>query len=346
MKQYVTLFILSLLFGKLGWSQLQTNLVFFSEQGEQFLVVLNGVQQNYDPQTNVKVTNLIQPYYKVKIRFVDGRTSDIDKTINFNQGTETTFSIRKAKKGYVLRWLSEVPIAQVNPQPVPNQHAVIYHSEPWTAPPAPVVHTPVYQEQVIQNQNQQTTIQQQHVQGQPGNVQMGIQINDPELGVNMQMNVNTGGIVTQQQNTTITTTTTQQGGVYQDPFFQQQAPVQQQQQQQHQHHFSMPGYSGAVGCGWPMDETRFAQVMKSLSEKSFESSKLTIAKQVINNNCLTSDQVKRMMLEFSFEASRLDLAKYAYGFTYDIGNYYLLNDAFTFESSIDELNQYIAGFRW
>lgn len=324
--------------------QLQTNLVFFSEQGEQFLVVLNGVQQNYDPQTNVKVTNLIQPYYKVKIRFVDGRTPDIDKTINFNPGTETTFAIRKAKKGYVLRWLSEVPIAQVNAQPIPNQHAVVYHSEPWTAPPAPVNPAPVYHEPVMHQQ--QTTIHQQQMQGQPGNVNMGIQINDPDLGVNMNMQVNTGGISTHQQHTqvttTTTTTTTQQGGVYQDPFFQQQVPVHQQQQQ----HYVMPGYSGAVGCGWPMDETRFAQVMRSMSEKSFESSKLTVAKQVINNNCLTSDQVKRMMLEFSFEASRLDLAKYAYGFTYDIGNYYLLNDAFTFESSIDELNQYISGYRW
>lgn len=323
--------------------QLQTNLVFFSEQGEQFLVVLNGVQQNYNPQTNVKVTNLIQPYYKVKIRFVDGRTPDIDKTINFNPGTETTFAIRKAKKGYVLRWLSEVPIAQVNAQPISNQHAVVYHSEPWTSPPAPVNPSPVYHEPVMHQQ--QTTIHQQQMQGQPGNVNMGIQINDPDLGVNMNMQVNTGGISNHQQHTqvttTTTTTTTQQGGVYQDPFFQQQVPVQQQQQ-----HYVMPGYSGAVGCGWPMDENRFAQVMRSMSEKSFESSKLTVAKQVINNNCLTSDQVKRMMLEFSFEASRLDLAKYAYGFTYDIGNYYLLNDAFTFESSIDELNQYISGYRW
>ena len=49
------------------------------------------------------------------------------------------------------------------------------------------------------------------------------------------------------------------------------------------------------------------------------------------------------MLLFTFEDTRLDLAKYAYGHTFDIGNYYKLNDAFTFESSIDELNKYIRG---
>ncbi len=35
----------------------------------------------------------------------------------------------------------------------------------------------------------------------------------------------------------------------------------------------------------------------------------------------------------------------AYGRTYDIGNYYKVNDAFTFESSIDELNGYINAYR-
>ena len=45
---------------------------------------------------------------------------------------------------------------------------------------------------------------------------------------------------------------------------------------------------------------------------------------------------------FSFEDSRLDFAKFAYGHTYDLGNYYQINSAFTFSSSVDELNDFIA----
>jgi hypothetical protein len=37
----------------------------------------------------------------------------------------------------------------------------------------------------------------------------------------------------------------------------------------------------------------------------------------------------------------LDFAKFAYDHTYDIGNYYKVNDVFSFESSVDELDQYI-----
>jgi len=82
----------------------------------------------------------------------------------------------------------------------------------------------------------------------------------------------------------------------------------------------------------------------SLASKTFEDSKLTLAKQVINSNCLLSVQVKEVMQIFTYEESKLDFAKYAYGRTYDIGNYYKVNDSFTFESSIDELNSYINSY--
>jgi hypothetical protein len=110
--------------------------------------------------------------------------------------------------------------------------------------------------------------------------------------------------------------------------------------------YVMPGYNGNVGCnGYPMTEARFNEVVQSIQAKSFDDSKFTMSKQVISSNCMTSNQVKRLMLLFSFEDTRLDLAKYAYGYTHDIGNYYQLNDAFTFESSIEELNEYTSGFR-
>lgn len=43
----------------------------------------------------------------------------------------------------------------------------------------------------------------------------------------------------------------------------------------------------------------------------------------------------------TFEENKLTIAKYAYTKTADPNNYFQLNDAFTFESSIDELNAYI-----
>jgi len=90
-----------------------------------------------------------------------------------------------------------------------------------------------------------------------------------------------------------------------------------------------------------MTDSEFSDVKKSIEAKSFEDSKITLAKQVGSSRCFTVDQVKGLMGLFSFEDSKLDIAKYAYERTFDIDNYYKVNDAFTFETSIDDLNGYI-----
>ena len=85
----------------------------------------------------------------------------------------------------------------------------------------------------------------------------------------------------------------------------------------------------------------FESVKGSINSKSFEESKLTVAKQVISSNCLFASQVREVMMLFGFENTKLEFAKYAYNYTYDLGNYFKVNDAFQFESSIDDLNRAI-----
>jgi hypothetical protein len=118
----------------------------------------------------------------------------------------------------------------------------------------------------------------------------------------------------------------------------------------HQHGFDpklyvMPGYNGPYGCPWPMSESDYNQAKQSISSKTFEDSKLTIAKQIVGNNCLLSSQVKEIMLLFTYESTRLDFAKFAYPYTLDQGNYFKVNDAFTYESSIDDLNDFLKTVR-
>lgn len=148
---------------------------------------------------------------------------------------------------------------------------------------------------------------------------VNIDMNMGGMGIDMNVNVRE---TYSETHTTTTTTTTSGGG---------------------SDHYIMQGYSGAIGCPWPMEEGQFADAQRSVSAKDFEDSKLTVAKQITGSNCLTADQVRRMMSAFDFEDSKLEYAKYAYNKTYDIGNYYKLNDAFDFDSTIDELNEFING---
>jgi len=72
---------------------------------------------------------------------------------------------------------------------------------------------------------------------------------------------------------------------------------------------------------------------------------LTASKQIIDRNNFTSQQVKEMVLLFTFENNRLDIAKYSYGKTVDKGNYFIINDAFTFNNNKDALSKYIREYR-
>lgn len=329
-KRVPLLLILAALMQFSSYAQLKSNLVFFTEQGERFTVILNGIRQNPQPETNVKVTDLIAPNYKLKILFEDPALTEVDKNLMFNQGTETTFVIKRNNKNeYVVRWMNEVPIAQALP-PSPGQDVVVYTTQPATLT--------------------QTTTTVTETRGEPqqGNVSMGVNINDPELGVNFNMNVNgagvnTGSQVTTTQTTTYTTTTTTAAD-YADNRDDHYDRNHDRDHPRHHPGYVLPGYNGPTGCDFPMAPTDFQQVKQSIASKSFDDTRLTIAKQVISANCLLCDQVKEIMLLFSFEDTRLELAKFAYGYTYDLGNYYKLNDAFTFDSSIEELNDFISGF--
>jgi len=150
------------------------------------------------------------------------------------------------------------------------------------------------------------------------NSETDIDVNIGGMGIDMNVNVRE----TYTETHTTTTTTTTSGG---------------------EDHYVMNGYNGAIGCPWPMDDNQFSDALSSVSSKSFDDDKVTVAKQITGSNCLTAEQVKRMMGELDFEDSKLEYAKFAYDKTFDIGNYYKLNDVFDFSSSIDELNEYING---
>ena len=80
-----------------------------------------------------------------------------------------------------------------------------------------------------------------------------------------------------------------------------------------------------------------------ISNESFDSSKLTVAKQVISANPMTASQILGICKLFSFESNKLEFAKFAYANCVDQNKYYLLNEAFSYESSKRELNNFING---
>lgn len=302
------------------------NLIVFTEGGEKFSLVLNGVLQNATPETNVKVTDLpasmdYPTAYKMRIIFADAALGTHDFNTAVNTGVELTVTIKKNKKGeYVQRPVSEVPLAQAPPTPSTQ----VVHVYSTTPPPATTTSTTTISKSTT------TTTSGSQPAGENVSISMGVNMSETGGGVNVNVSGTDNGVSSGTTTTTTrTTTTTTSGDVYNTPP---PAPA------------PRSDYNGPIGCPVPMSQNDFQRLKTTIDSKSFEESKLTIAKQVLNNNCLRTSQVKEIMLLFSFEATRLDFAKHAYGYTYDIGNYYMVNDAFSFESSIDDLNNYIGSY--
>lgn len=280
-----------------------SDLILYSENGERFVVVLNGIQQNANYETNVKVGELNAPSYRVKIIFENQQLGEVNKTLYFNSPlTQYTYAVINKNGDYKVRYRNEVGIAQAPPPP-PAQYACNYSPTPVT---------------VVQTTTTTTTTNSGN--GMGDNVSMNMSLGG--VGMNININDNYGNS---------STTTTQST----------QVTTQYTSANQHQgHNHAEPVYDDG-GCHYGMADHDFQAAKGSINAKTFEDSKFTVAKQITQSNCLTARQVKEIMQIFTYEDTKLDYAKFAYNYTHDKQNYFQVNDVFAYESSIDELNDFL-----
>jgi hypothetical protein len=91
----------------------------------------------------------------------------------------------------------------------------------------------------------------------------------------------------------------------------------------------------------PIDAKSFELLKQTISNEAFDNTKLSIARQAVSQQYFTAAQVKEIVQLFSFEKSKLDIAKYCYSRTVDKNNYFIINDAFSFSASKEELSKFI-----
>jgi hypothetical protein len=300
------------------------SLIIYSNEGVQFTVIINGVRQNMQPETNVKVTGLNSQNYQVKLIFANNKP-DLNKTIWLTNGadktmyTDYTYGLDVGKDPYKLRFKSAAPSSSAS---VTQQNVIVYHTSPLpqeqststvvTTPGSSVTTTTNVTETTVSSNN-------------PANVDVSIG------GIGINVNIPTATSTSNQNvTTTSTTTTTTSSSTLPSNTATNSTTV--------------GGVSTTAAtvnnCSMSMTTPNFEAAKKSIQAKNFDDSKLIIAKQILDNNCLKCSQIKELMGLFSFEASKLEIAKHAWHRVVDKGNYFTINDAFTFDSSVDELNEY------
>jgi hypothetical protein len=85
----------------------------------------------------------------------------------------------------------------------------------------------------------------------------------------------------------------------------------------------------------------FNERLAAVNRESFDNKRLGKAKQVFEDEILSTNQVITVVKVFSFDDSKLDFAKWAYSRTLDKKNYYKVEDQFSFGSSKQELGNYV-----
>lgn len=99
------------------------------------------------------------------------------------------------------------------------------------------------------------------------------------------------------------------------------------------------------GYGNVMSYERFQQLKQSVERESFDNKKMDLLRSTLPYNRVSAQQVKELAQLIQFEQARLELAKFAYRYTTDRGNYFVVNDVFNFGSSKTELTRYISTYR-
>ena len=89
-------------------------------------------------------------------------------------------------------------------------------------------------------------------------------------------------------------------------------------------------------------QQQLESLIQRLKNISFDKSKVQTAKNSIKATNYSAAQIKTILETFDFDNYKLEVAKYAYDYSQDRGNFFVVGDAFNYKSYADDLENYIA----
>lgn len=276
----------------------------FSENGDKFTLSIDGVQINDEPAANVRATDLKGDFFRIGVQFEDKAMGQVNQGFAINPGMEQKAMITLKKNGkYAIR---------------PSGQAFTYKPEaPDEAAPAPSPELTKKSTATTEAPSTKVSTTTTHSAERTGeSVSMDVDMMGTKVGVSIKVDDGMSGGTT--------TTTTEESYETEMTTTVEEAPTEE----------------AAPSCS-EMASGDFKEVLTSLNSKTFSDSKMTQAKQVLRGNCMSAEQIRTVMGTFTYEDDKLEFAKSAYDRCADPQNYWKLNDAFDYEMTIDELNEYL-----
>lgn len=291
-------------------AQTSGELVIFSNTGEKFYVLMNGIYQNYEPEMNVRISELTDEWYSCKIISADNLFT-IEKNVGVKKGFVTTYRIVEKSGVYKLRYYTESPMESYTAGVgQPAETMIVYHA---TETQQPVLTT------TTQTTTTQTTTGNPST-GTDGSVSISMQVTDGGFSTDVSVSEGaTTGTTTYSETTTVTTQTTEH--VYTSP--------------------STTQSTSSVNTSCLVDNTSFARVKSSIEAETFSDDKMRVAKQVCKTKCFTVNQIKELAGLFSFSEEILAFTKLAYPNCVNKEDYYEVMEVFTFSADKEALELFL-----
>lgn len=319
-------FIIALSLTSFAFGQSTAELVIFSDNGEPFYLVMNGVYQNAEPKTNVRIQSLTDEYYNTRI-LCPNNTFELQKNIMVKRGSIVTYRFFEKDGEYKLRYFSEAPM-ETYPDNA-SQSVIVYHAT--GTPPASTTTTTTTTTTTNSNTMNTGSNDMEGV-----NINMQISENGMNVGVYTTDGVNSntnmsvpGSTSTYSEVTTTTTTTTTNGsGEYQN-----------NNSQYNQNQNYNTNYNNYSSCA--LDAAGLERLKSAIENESFSDGKLRVANGAAKNKCLTVSQIKDICELFTFSSELLSFTKAAYTNCQNRGDYYEVMEVFTFSGDKEELQKYI-----
>lgn len=303
-------------------AQSHSKLTIFNEEGNEFMLTLNGKIINETHQNRVEIDELTQTQYSAVINFKNKSLGIVKKTVFLEFGNHHVYRVFTNKRGkQVLRLFSSSPLTDFVEEPAPKPTR-----RDRTQPQKQQVDTPP------ETTEDQTTIRDPENVPQKRDAQStDVTMTMPD-GSKFEMSVKTNDQVSREES-------------HQRKHRRNSNPNEDRKRTQPEPEeesiIYVEGYTGRIGCPHPISRQEVSNIVKTVENQTFSDTKMRTAKRALNNKCITVNDIGKIMNLFTFEDSKIEFAKHAYTYTHDVDNYYLLYNSFTFESSIEEIEKHI-----
>lgn len=106
----------------------------------------------------------------------------------------------------------------------------------------------------------------------------------------------------------------------------------------------LKSYTGKFGCHGAYGDQAFQRSLQQIKAEDFESKRTVIVKELINTNCISVNQLGKLLEFFEFDDAKLSLVEAVKGHVFDLGNLGKLEDKFTFSTSKTRFRELISAY--